>query len=773
MGADNPGHANLIKIRPRGDRAEISRGRTSFVSEYDGDVRKEIAIEGLYVYNTRILARYSWWMNGNKPEFSCGSRIDQFSWIGYYIQAPENWQETPARECDPLQQTVELRITRSVGEGMHEDLRLTNHTQISTTVKLELEYELEFVSQDEAEGERKQHGKLESNWSQPEPDAWEEMNDYRVEHHYSHQGNEGTAKMDRGILLRIENAASAPQHDKGRLRFEIQLPPHGEWRACISWIAYVDGQRLPLSTRCPLIVSSDWDERRRRLLDVTTCVTTPPQNHLTAEVNRILARSRLDLADLRMYDLDRPGGIAIAAGVPTYMEVFGRDLLATAWQASMLGPELLHGSLNVLAEWQSTDTNAWRDAEPGRMPHEIHLDPLSVLNFRPKSLYFGSVSSCLLYPIALAELWHWSGDLELARTYKDTAIRALQWADTYSLDSSGFYRYKTSSEQGVKNQGWKDSEDAIVYPDGSQVEAPIGTCEMQGFAYASKLSFSEVLWWMGDKDLAGQLFREAEELKARFNEKFWMEDEGYIGFGIDPKGELIRSVASDAGHCLLAGIIDESRVKRVASRMLRDDLFSGWGIRTLSSAHPAFNPFSYHRGTVWPVENAAFALAFSRYGLHGEMYQVAKAMFEIGSLFEHDRLPEVFGGHARTADAPFPGLYTRADWPQAWSASAPFCIVRALLGLYAYAPMKVLFLDPHLPEWLPEITIERMRVGQAIVSLKFFRTSDGRTDYKVVHLKGTLHVIRQPSPWSITTGWAQRVKDAVSSLLPHGKSSSA
>lgn len=155
------------------------------------------------------------------------------------------------------------------------------------------------------------------------------------------------------------------------------------------------------------------------------------------------------------------------------------------------------------------------------------------------------------------------------------------------------------------------------------------------------------------------------------------------------------------------------------------------------------------------------------------MYQIAKAMFEIGSLFEHDRLPEVFGGHTRTKDAPFPGLYTRADWPQAWSASASFCIMRALLGLYAYAPMKALFLDPHLPEWLPEITIERMRVGQAVVSLKFFRTADGQTDYKVVELKGTLHVIRQPSPWSVTTGWAQRIKDAVSSLLPHGKSSSA
>ncbi len=773
METENRGQGSLVEIRPRADRAQISRGRTSFVCEYDGEVCKQVAIEGLYVYNTRILSRYKWLMNGKKPELSCGSTVEQSSWIGYYVQAPENFKETPTGECDPLQQTVELRITRSVGEGMHEDVRLTNHTQITTTVKLELHYELDFVSQDEAEGERKQHGKMESQWSQPEPNVWQEMTNYRVEHHYSHQGNAGTARLHRGIELRIENATSAPQYERGRIRFDVQLPPHGDWRACISWIAYVEDRRLPLSTNCPFVESSDWDERRTRFLNVSTCFATPGHNDLTSEVNRILNRSRLDIADLRMYDLDSPGGIAIGAGVPTYMEVFGRDLLASAWQASMLGPELLHGSLNVLSQWQSTETNAWRDAEPGRMPHEIHLDPLSVLNFRPKSLYFGSVSSCLLFPIALSEMWHWSGDLELARKYKDTALRAMQWADIYSLDESSFYRYKTSSEQGVKNQGWKDSEDAIVYPDGSQVEAPIGTCEMQGFAYASKLFFSELLFWLGETELAQRFYTDAEELKARFNDKFWMEDEGYIGLGIDPKGELIRSVASDAGHCLLAGIVEESRVKRVAGRMLRGDLFSGWGVRTLSAVHPAYNPFSYHRGTVWPVENAAFVLAFSRYGLHGEMHQLAKAIFEIGGMFEHDRLPEVFGGHQRTPDEPFPGLYTRADWPQAWSASASFTIIRALLGVYAYAPMKVLFIDPHLPEWLPEITIERMRVGQAIVTLKFFRTANGRTDYKVVELKGALHIIRQPSPWSVTTGGAQRVRDAISSMLPHGKSSSA
>lgn len=768
-----PGRGSLIQIRPRAGRVQISRGRTAFVSEEDGYSQKETPVEGLYAYDTRILSSYGWKMNGSKPEFSGGSKIDQSTWMGYYVQAPENCKETPTGECDALQETVELRVTRAVGEGMHEDIRLTNYTQISTTVRLELEFEHEFISQDEAEQGRKQHGRMESQWSQPEPNVWEEMSDYRVQHRYSHQGHEGTAEMHRGIRLRIEDAGSAPEHEDGRIRFQVHLPPHGEWRACISWLVYIEGQLLPLSTKCPLRDSSDWDQRRRRFFNAATAFSTPHQQDLTFTVNRLLQRSRLDLGDLRMYDLDSPGGFVIAAGVPTYIEVFGRDPLAAAWQASILGPEPLRGSLNVLKTLQTSETDDWRDAQPGRLPHLLHTDPLSVLNFRPKSLYFGSITACLLFPIAVSELWHWTGDLELARTYRETALRCLKWADTYSLDATTFYRYQTRSEQGVKNQGWKDSEDAIVYDDGSQVPAPIGTCEMQAFAYVSKLSFSEVLWWLGEVDLARQFFRDAEELKSRFNEKFWMEDEGYFGLGIGPKGELLRSVASDPGHCLLSGIVDESRVKRVAARMLREDLFSGWGVRTLSSAHPAYNPFSYHRGSVWPVENSTFVLAFSRYGLHGEMHEAAKPMFEISELFEHHRLPEVFGGHQRTPDAPFPGLYAKADWPQAWSASAPFTIIRALLGLYAYAPANVLFLDPHLPEWLPEITVERLRVGRATITLKFHRTADGGTDYKVMDLRGMLHVVRQPSPWSVTSGWAERVKDAVTSLIPHGRTRSA
>ena len=757
----------FIKIRPRQDTVQISRGRTAFVFGEDGTVDEGRAVEGLYVYQTRVLSKYGWRLNGKRAGFSCGSNTQQFSWLGYYVQAPENCKNTPTGECDPLQQTLELRLRRSVGEGLHEDVEVTNHTQISTKVRLELEFGYQFVSREEAEGERKQRGRLESRWSQPRGNVWELMTHYYAKHRYSHQGNKGTAQFRRGLKLRIENASSKPNHRKNRISFEFELEAHATWRACLSWLAYLEGKLLPLCADCKYVGGCEWESRREQLLSVMARATVPASENLSGLVGEVLARSRADLADLRLYDLDTPNGITVAAGVPTYMGIFGRDLQASSWEATILGPEMLRGSLQLLSGMQATETNDWRDAQPGRIAHEIHTDPLSVLNFRPKTLYFGSVSSSFLYPIIVSELWHWTGDLEMVTKYAETAIRAIRWADENSLDSTGFYRYQTRSKQGMKNQGWKDSGDAIVYPDGSQAPTPIGTCEMQGFMYVAKLHFSEVLWWVGEKALARQLFHEAEDLKSRFNEKFWMEEERYFALGIDAKGKLIRSVASDPGHCLLSGIVDKSRVQRVAKRMMDDDLFSGWGVRTLSARHPAYNPFSYHRGSVWPVENAAFVLAFSRYGLHDEMDRLARAIFEAANLFEYGRLPEVFGGHQRSVDAPFPGLYTKADWPQAWSASAPVAILQALVGIYPYAPENLLFLDPRLPAWLPEIMIEGLRVGKAVVTLRFFRKADGSTDYEITALKGTLHIVKQPSPWSVTSGWVERIRDLVASIKPH------
>ena len=332
--------------------------------------------------------------------------------------------------------------------------------------------------------------------------------------------------------------------------------------------------------------------------------------------------------------------------------------------------------------------------------------------------------------------------------------------------NDGFYYYQSHSEQGGRHQGWKDSGDAIVNERGAQVDPPIATCEEQGFVYASKLQFAEVLWWMDRKEDAKRLYREAQELKKRFNEVFWMEEEGFFALGLDSKGRQIRAISSDPGHCIATGIADEALVLRVADRLLSDDMFTGWGIRTLSSENPAFNPYSYHRGSVWPVEHGAFAMGFMRFGLWNHLHRICRALFEAASIFDFYRLPEVFSGHSRDDAHPFPALYPRTNWPQAWSSSAMFSLLQGLLGIYPYAPLNTLIVDPHLPDWLPKITLEGLRVGDSAATIRFYRKENGSSDYRVLETHRSLHIVRQPSPWSLTADFSERLKDLVMSVTP-------
>jgi glycogen debranching enzyme len=735
--------------------------------DHEGHLAPDQVRQGLFVYETRTLSRYLWTIDGQTPQLSAQSPVEQHSWLAYYFQAPPNWKQTPTQESNPLQQTLELKISRVVGEGMHEDVEVINHTQIATSIMLALEVEADFVSRSETRDGRQQKGTLRTTWGQPGTDEWRLNFDYRCEHHYDHQGNRGTARLHRGITLRL-HCDSQPSYSDNKLSFPVTLQPHQKWQACLVWQAEVDDNLLPVESQCYALTHSkgEWSRKTTSFLAQSTVFRTPAEPDLTPLVQDVLERARLDLVSLRLFDRDEGDhDWVMAAGIPTYLALFGRDMLAAAWQASIVSTDMSMGALRMLAKLQAHETNNWRGALPGRMFHESHTDPLSVLNFVPQALYYGGVTVPFLYPIVISEVWHWTGNKELLRPYIQPALDVLACADQYTRDGSGFYKYRTRSEQGIKNMAWKDSSDAIVYADGSQVENPLGTCEMQAFAYAAKLHFAEFLWWMGEISEARRLHREAEELKKRFNERFWIEAEGYVAMGIDKDDRMIESISSDAGHCLLSGILESERVPRLVNRMMQPDLFSGWGVRTLSSDHPAFDPFSYHRGTVWPVENGAFVLGMARYGLHGEMWRLARALFESARLFEHNRLPEVFGGHARDASHPFPCLYEKADSPQAWSASAPFIAMQAVVGLYPYAPLKVLFLDPWLPDWLPEVTVENLRVGDARITLRFQRTSEGRTEYKIEELEGELHVLRQPSPWSLTADWGERVKDTVSSLL--------
>lgn len=754
----------LIELQPRSDTECITQNRTVMITGREGFV-SPTSHQGLWIWQARALSKYVWMINGRQPELSAFSPVSENSSIAYYIATPRNWKKTGAKEANPAQQSIELQVSRTVGNGMDEKLLVTNYTQITTAVDLALELSSDFISPTDDPTKGTPVGKVTKRW-QRNGEKYELRFEYKASHKFQHQEDRGIASLHRGIRLEFKGPGNAQtKYAKGRLKFTLTLRPQEKWRLILHWIAQIEGSDL-----CSYRETSP-DRKREMFLQASTQLSSPAAPTFPALVLNTLERSKRDLSSLRLFDLDghdEAGETWIpAAGNPTYLGFFGRDSLASSWQAALLSTAMMRGTLAELPKTQGTKIDDWRDEQPGKFVHELHTDPRAMLNFNLHARYYGGVTASIYCPIAVSAVWHWTGNKQLVQRYVRPALDGLAWADKYLFDGTGFYRYRTHSKQGEKNQGWKDSTDAIVYPDGSQIKNPLGTCEMQAFVYASKIHLSELLWWLGETAPAKRLFREAYELKKRFNDFFWMETEGYLGTAIDDHGRLVRSIASDPGHCLASGIVEPVMGLRIAERMMRQDLFSGWGVRTLSSEHPAFNPFSYHCGSVWPVENAVFVLAFARYGFHDKMQLLARAMFETASIFKYYRLPEVFAGHSRDDRHPFPGMYPKANWPQAWSASAPFTVMQALLGIYPYAPLNVLLLDPWLPEWLPDFTIENMSVGEAKVNLRFHRTETGVTEFTVTEVKGKLHIIRQPSPWSITANFGERVRDLVHSLLPH------
>jgi glycogen debranching enzyme len=746
----------------------VSKGRTVLATGRDGFLG-DGQEQGLFVYETRLLSRYRYLIDGHPFYAVSNSNVAQHSWLGYYIAPASSDLRRSAKLYDAAQQSVELRLSRYVGEGLHEDVDLTNFTQQPDRFTLELELDADFADQDETRGPRKQCGHVVRQWAE-EDGAWELAFDYRAEHDYVHQNESGVASLHRGVKLRFSNTTSPPLYKDQKIAFNVALGPQARWHCCIDIVPVIDGKDLTPRYRCRSFSQQDneYDRRTGLFLKEATGFSSPESGGLANVVIGALEQGKRDLASLRLFDLDTGDRAwTTAAGLPIYIALFGRDTLTVAWEAAPVSVDLMRGTLPVLARLQGKEANDWRDEQPGRMLHEAHTGPLSALNYKPQARYYGSITTSGFYPFVVAQLWHWTGNKDLVRPYLDPAIAALKWLDEdCDRDGDWFCEYKTRSESGVSNQAWKDSEDAMVYEDGSQVPKPIATSEEQGIVYAAKINLAEVLWWFGRRDEARRLYRDAKELKKRFNEAFWLEDEGFFAMALDPNKRPVRSIGSNALHCVATGIADKELVPRTLERLFGDDLFTGWGVRTLSSRHPAYNPYSYHRGTVWPVEHGPFAVAAYRYGCHDYVERICRAQFELAALFDFFRLPECIAGHQRDEDHPFPAVYPAANSPQAWSATTVYTILQAMLGLQPFAPLRMLFVDPFLPEWLPELTISNLRVANAVTTIRFFRKPNGRSDYEVLEKRGCLHIIRQPSPWSLTASLWERAKDLLVSLSP-------
>ena len=350
----------------------------------------------------------------------------------------------------------------------------------------------------------------------------------------------------------------------------------------------------------------------------------------------------------------------------------------------------------------------------------------------------------MLYLIVLSETYRWTGDVQLLKDYREVAEKCLDWIDHYGdLDGDGFQEYKSFSPYHYNNMGWKDATDAVVYADGSPVKQPKGLCELQGYVYDAKMRMADAFQVLGDKARAQALLQQAESLKRAFNERFWMEEEGCFAFGLDPDKKQITSIASNAGQCLWSGIVDQDKAERTAKRLLQEDMWSGWGIRTLSTKNGAYDPFAYQHGSIWPQDNGIIAAGFKRYGMSDEANQVIRGVFDAIERFDAYRPPEVFAGVQREGTRDFPILYPAgANIPQAWATGSIFHMIRTILGLRADAPHKRLYVHPTLPDWLPDIELQHLRVGPCSLSLRFWR-EDNRSRWEVREMQADKETARE------------------------------
>ena len=526
---------------------------------------------------------------------------------------------------------------------------------------------------------------------------------------------EGADNHERTSSLHFSHAPD--EHHGGDLEYRLSLKAQQQWQLKVK-CELRDGQAGQLESHPRATEgtgATDTERAEGGALGAGTQVET--SNPL---FNEIVTRSFLDLHMLTMRQQDQ---VFFAAGVPWYVALFGRDSLVTSIEMAAFEPEIGANTLRVLAHHQGTRVDDWRDEQPGKILHELRVNELANLDEIPQTPYYGSIDSTPLFLVLLGMYATSTGTLELFHELHDNVCSALAWIDQFGdSDGDGFIDYHTRSRSGARNQGWKDSGNGIVMEDGQLAEPPIALPEVQGYVYLAWSSMADLFERDGDSATARSLRQKAQRLYIAFNREFWLPDQRYYAFCRQADGRFSRSIASNAAHTLWTGIVDPKRARAVVRRVLQSDMFSGWGVRTLSARDSSYNPVDYQLGSVWPHDNAIIVAGMQHYGFDNEANQVFTAIMQAASKFEHFRLPEVFAGHDR-GFATKPVKYPVACNPQAWAAGSIPYMLTSMLGLHLDGFNHRLHIrHPHLPDWLRCVTLRHLRVGDAEVDLKYDRS---------------------------------------------------
>ncbi len=691
---------------------------TFVYSDVEGnlDDRRELGL-GLYHRDTRFLSHHRLRLSGRDPHLLSSSAARAY--IAHVdLTNPDLGAED---ERGIPQHSLNIRRSRVVDGRLLERIRIRNYNRFPVQVEVELSFGADFADIFEVRGLARE---TRGTYDPPRVDANGAEFGYR--------GEDGIRRSTR-ISFGRPAVRSGIRGDLIVAAFAIRLGPSETDVLAVTVEPVLEAAERP---------PSDFDasvQRLRRSYDEweggATRIRT--NNELFDEM---LAQS---VRDLRALSTDVEGGSVLAAGIPWYVAVFGRDTLITAHQILTVNPGPARESLRALAARQGSEVNDWRDEEPGKILHEIRAGELAGGGYLPHSPYYGSVDSTPWFLLVLAQYFRWTNDLGFVKDLLPAADAALAWIDRYGdLDGDGFVEYRTRSPRGLVHHGWKDSADSVVHADGAPAQPPIALAEVQGYVYLAKTRMAEVFSALGDHERAIRLREEALVLRRRFDEAFWLEDEGFFAMALDGDKRPVRTVTSNPGHGLYCGIVEPERAEAVARRLFQPDLFSGWGIRTMSRSAAAYNPMSYHNGSVWPHDNALIAAGLKRYGLVEATNRIATALFEAAAYQDDLRLPELFCGFVRRTQSP-PVGYPVACVPQAWATGAPFLLLQAMLGISARANENLLTVNqPHLPPWLDEVEVRGLRVGESSLSLVFRRDGD-TTGFSLLSKEGDVRVVME------------------------------
>jgi glycogen debranching enzyme len=664
----------------------ILEGSTFCICDDIGDLGG--ATSGLFADDTRFLSRLELRVNGHRPLLLSSGKVEYFS-AAFYLRNP--------LAGGLPQDALSIVRERFVGEGMQDHVAVRNESGEPVAFTLELDVANDFADiisvkeHDFALGDPLHARPL------PPPAVVR----------FDPDGNQLVLEESTNGSARTQVILSQPGETNGsNVRYAIELAPRERWSLRVDVVPSLSGEET-----APLAVERRFGQERRHVSDSLAAwhLRVPQLRTAWAPLGHAFDQSVADLASLRMRGEDGMGALP-AAGMPWFMTVFGRDTLITCLQTMLLGPELAVSALDTLAALQSQEDDPSIDAEPGKIVHELRRGRAAETWFRT---YYGSIDATPLFLVLLSEVWRWTGDAELATRLRGPALAALEWCDRWGdRDGDGFVEYERRTPRGLANQSWKDSGDSMRFHDGTLAEPPIAPAEVQGYVYDAKLRLAELarqVW--RERPFAERLEREAAALRAQFNEAFWVDDDrgGFYALALDADKRPVDSLASNIGHLLWSGIVPAERTEQVADCLMAESLWSGWGVRTMSTDDAGFNPLSYHTGTVWPHDTSLAAWGLARSGRWTETRRIVQTLVEAARWFDWS-LPEVFAGFSRL-ETPFPIAYPTAARPQAWAAGTPVLLLRLLLGLEPDTARQTLrtVASGHLPTWVGQLRLTGVR----------------------------------------------------------------